>query len=170
MNQADSLAINISHNGNEVNFFQNRPRENGTKIDPPAKGCSQTDTSLTVDDPVEPSGSQLSLVENLEIPLASFASVSAVFKDGLSVSYSSSGPTGKPVNWDAESLLEDRKYGFTTSSGSPTPSRDAATPKGRSKSPKSKKKEKSDLSINVEPEPVEAEKEINYLDENPLQA
>ena len=115
--------------------------------------------------------SQLSLAENLEVPWASFSSVSAVFKDGLSVSYSSCGSTGKPINWDAESLLEDRKYGFTTTSGSPTPSRDAATPKGRSKSPKSKKKEKSDLSINVEPkDEVEIEKETNYLDENPLQA
>ena len=70
LNQADSLAINISHGGNEVNFFQNRPRENGTKIDPPPKIVSQTDASLTVDDPVEPSGSQ-SGFENVRYILCS---------------------------------------------------------------------------------------------------
>mgnify|MGYP000499357255 CR=1 FL=1 len=150
LNQGDNLSICIDHAGNSLHFFQTRPREStGTAI---AVKPSDSNTALdSIDDRPKTSESSLSLAEPLEVPSAAFASISAVFSDGLSVSYSSAGAHGRPPNYDAEVLNENQKYGHTAASTSPTPSRDTATPKGRQKSPKGKgKKEKSDVSLNTE--------------------
>ena len=159
LNQGDNMSICIDHGGNSLHYFQSRPREvTGTSITvKPSESNTALDIETSSDPRPKTSESSLSLSEPLEVPSAAFASVSAVFSDGLSVSYSSAGALGRPSNFDAEILMEDRKYGHGVASTSPTPSRDTATPKGRAKSPKGKKKEKSDVSLHTEPSKEESE-------------
>ena len=62
-----------------------------------------------------------------EIPLARFSSVYYSFSDGIKASYSLNGPSGKPKNWEAETILEERKYGHKLLAVSPTPLRETNT-------------------------------------------
>ena len=81
--------------------------------------------------------------ENEEIPLATFSSVYCSFSDGIKASYSYNGPSGKPKNWETESIQQERKYGHKLAAVSPTPSRETNT----SAKSKGKKGKKSDTSV-----------------------
>ena len=82
-----------------------------------------------------------------EIPLARFSSVYYSFSDGIKASYSLNGPSGKPKNWEAETILEERKYGHKLLAVSPTPLRETNT----SAKSKGKRGKKSDTSVTSAP-------------------
>ena len=153
LHQSDNLSIVIENDDSLLHIFQAAPRDapapptrQRTPTPQPKESGASIDECIDNED-VKSVASSSFEKDDEEIPLARFSSVYCSFSDGIKASYSLNGPSGKPKNWEAESILEERKYGHKLLAVSPTPSRETNT----SAKSKGKKGKKSDTSVTSAP-------------------
>jgi hypothetical protein len=144
---ATDLSIKIRQKCNTITYYQQRPRDirnwnAGDQKRPASASSNSTQISST----------SSSLAEL--IPPATFASISAVLNDGMSMSYSVCGDGGRPKHIDVEDKVEDRRFRYKLIDEESAAREAAKSPKGKKASAKPKN-EKSEDVIDATPEPVE---------------